>query len=100
MAKARVLKVVNDPSAIVWGRFDSEHKTIYITGEYVKKGMLNDEIAKTIINLGLSKERIFADCAEQKSIAEIKRYGLRIEPCKKARTVLYKVFNGYNNVIL
>lgn len=76
---------VNDPSAIIWGMYDKANKTIYVLGEYVKKGMLNDEIAKTLINLGLSKEKIFADCAEQKSIAEIKRYGLRIEPCKKGK---------------
>ena len=58
--------------------------TIYITGEYVKTGMLNDEIAARIIELGLSKEVITADCAEQKSIAEIKRAGVyRIRPSRK-----------------
>ena len=34
--------------------------------------MLNDEIAKTIKQLGYVKEEITADSAEQKSIQEIK----------------------------
>lgn len=53
--------------------------------EYVKKGMLNDEIAKVIKQLGYQKEVITADSAEKKSIAEIKRCGItRIKPAKKA----------------
>ena len=75
---------VNDPSALVWGYWSEAAHTIYITGEYVKTGMLNDEIAARIIELGLSKEIIIADCAEQKSIAEIRRAGIyRIKPSKK-----------------
>lgn len=75
---------VNDPSALVWGYWSEAAHTIYITGEYVKTGMLNDEIAARIIELGLSKEVITADCAEQKSIAEIKRAGVyRIRPSRK-----------------
>ena len=52
--------------------------------EYTKKGLLNDEIAKVIKQLGYAKEIIIADAAEQKSIAELKRNGiLRIRPAKK-----------------
>ena len=66
----------NDPTAIIWGRYDKANKTIYVTGEYFKKGMLNDEIAETLKSLGLSKEVITADSAEQKSIAEIRKNGI------------------------
>ena len=46
--------------------------------------MTNDEIAKVIIDLGLSKEQIVADSAEKKSIEEIKRLGCsRIKPADK-----------------
>ncbi len=77
---------VNDPSALVWGYYDEENRRIYITGEYVRKGLLNDGIAEAIKALGLSKEVIIADCAEQKSIAEIKRAGVpRIRPAEKGR---------------
>lgn len=66
----------NDPTAITWGRCDIENLKLYITGEYDKKGMTNDVIAKTITDLGFAKERIIADAAEPKSIAEIKRLGV------------------------
>lgn len=77
---------VNDPSALVWGYYDGPGRRIFITGEYVRKGLLNDGIAEAIRALGLSKEVIVADCAEQKSIAEIKRAGIqRIRPAEKGR---------------
>lgn len=66
----------NDPTAITWGYVNQEKKILYITGEYNKKGMTNDVIAETIINLGFAKERIIADAAEPKSIAELKKLGL------------------------
>lgn len=75
---------VNDPSAIVWGYYDDAERAIYVTGEYVKTGMLNDEIAATIRQIGLQKEIVVADSAEQKSIDELRRAGItRIRPSKK-----------------
>lgn len=66
----------NDPTAITWGYCDIINKKLLITGEYDKTGMTNDVIAKTLIDLGLSKERVVADSAEPKSIAELKRLGI------------------------
>lgn len=66
----------NDPTAITWGYCDVINRKLLITGEYDKTGMTNDVIAKTITDLGLSKERIVADSAEPKSIAELKRLGI------------------------
>ena len=75
---------VNDPSAIVWGYYDDSERAVYVTGEYVKTGMLNNELATTVQSLGLAKEIIIADSAEPKSIDELKRAGLhRIRPSKK-----------------
>lgn len=76
---------INDPSALVWGYIDTKKRVIYVVGEYVEQGLMNDEIARIIIDLGLKKERIYADCAERKSIDEIKRYGIRIEPTEKGK---------------
>lgn len=77
---------VNDNNALIWGYFNKDSRKIYITGEYVKKGMLNNEIAQKIKDLGLSKEKIIADSAEMKSIDEIKQYGIdRIEPTEKGK---------------
>ena len=73
----------NDPSALVWGFIDEKVKRIYVAGEYVKRGMLNDEIAKVMKDLGLQKDKTYADAAEPKSIAEIKREGINIEATEK-----------------
>lgn len=88
---------INDPSAITWGRYDKVNKTIYITGEYNRKGMTNDVIADVLVNLGLSKEIIIADSAEQKSIAEIKKAGInRIKPAVKGKD---SVINGLDKML-
>lgn len=75
---------INDPSALIHAKIDTRNKQLYIVDEYVKTGMLNDEIANVIKQLGYAKERITADSAEKKSIAEIKRKGIeRIKPAMK-----------------
>ncbi len=76
---------VNDPSAIVHGAIDMENGKIYILNEYVRKGMLNDEIAEVMIALGLAKDKCYADCAEPKSIQEIRNKGVNIEAAEKGK---------------
>lgn len=67
---------VNDPSVFIHVKADMDNMKLYILEEYVKKNMLNNEIAKVIDDLGYSKEVITADAAEKKSIEEIKRDGV------------------------
>lgn len=75
---------VNDPSAFIHIKVDEAHKTLYFMEEYVRKGLLNNQIAQAIKNMGYVKETITADAAEQKSIEEIRRDGItRIRPAKK-----------------
>lgn len=75
---------VNDPSAFIHVKVDQKNKRLYVLEEYTKKGLLNNEIARVIKQMGYSKEVITADAAEQKSIAELKRDGIeRIRPAKK-----------------
>ncbi|HHU6749848.1 TPA: PBSX family phage terminase large subunit [Staphylococcus pseudintermedius] len=77
---------VNDPSAFIHVKIDNDNKKLYVMSEYVKKGMLNNEIAQVINDLGYSKEKITADSAEQKSIMEIKTNGIdRIVPAMKGK---------------
>ncbi|HHV6092341.1 TPA: PBSX family phage terminase large subunit [Staphylococcus aureus] len=77
---------VNDPSAFIHSKIDVKNKKLYIIEEYVKQGMLNDEIANVIKKLGYSKEIITADSAEQKSIAEISNHDItRIRPAMKGK---------------
>lgn len=76
---------INDPSALVWGNIDTKNKKIYVRGEYVRKGMKNDEIAETMIDLGIHKDKSYGDCAERKSIDEIKDKGINIDPTEKGK---------------
>lgn len=76
----------NDETAFMHVKVDERKHIIYVMEEYAKRGMLNDEIAKVITDMGYSKEVITADAAEPKSIAEIKRDGIyRIRPAKKGK---------------
>lgn len=76
---------INDPSAFIHLKIDESNKTIYFVEEYVRKGMMNNEIAEVIKALGYSKEQIIADSAEQKSVAELRNHGIqRIVGAKKA----------------
>lgn len=75
---------VNDPSAFIHLKVDEGNKTIYFIEEYVKKGLLNNQISDVIKALGYSKEIITADSAEKKSIEELRRSGIhRIREAKK-----------------
>lgn len=76
----------NDETAFMHVKVDQRRKKLYVMEEYAKHGMLNSEIAKTIKEMGYSKEVITADAAEPKSIAEIKRDGIeRIKPARKGK---------------
>ena len=75
-----------DPSAFIAFLIDNEAKEIFIFEEHYQKGMLNNEIASMIEYKGYGKEEIMADCAEPKSIEEIKGYGIhRIRPARKGK---------------
>ena len=77
---------VADETALVQAFVDEENMKIYVYDEYYKTGMLNSDIASLIKYKGLAKSTIIADCAEQKSIEEIRRLGItRIRPCSKGR---------------
>lgn len=77
---------VNDPTTIICSLLDEENKIIYIYNEFYQTGLLNDEIAAQIRLMGLDKTTIIADSAEQKSIEEIKREGIkRITPARKGK---------------
>lgn len=75
---------INDPSAFMHIKLDMRNKTLYVMDEFVKKGLLNNQLAQVIKDMGYSKEVITADSAEKKSIAEMRRDGIyRIRPALK-----------------
>ena len=74
----------NDPTAFVVSFTDGE--TLYVAKEFVRTGLLNNQIATAIKELGFSKSTIIGDSAEVKSIEELRRDGLyRIYPAVKGQ---------------
>ena len=74
----------NDPTAFVVSFL--KDRTLYVAKEYVKTGLLNDQIATVIRELGFGKSTIIGDSAEVKSIEELRRAGLyRIYPATKGQ---------------
>lgn len=76
----------NDPSAFIAVIVDLRNKRLFIFDEFYKKRLLNNEIAEEIKLRGYSKDEITADCAEAKSIEEIRSYGIsRIKQSSKGK---------------
>ena len=76
----------NDPTAFFCGLIDRSAKEIYVFDEIYKNAMKNREIAEEIMRKGYRKEKITADCAEPKSIDELKDLGLyRIQNSRKGK---------------
>lgn len=84
---------VNDISAFTASLLLEEEKKIYIFREWGDTNKTNEDLAKIIASMGFSKSVIVADCAEMKSIAELKRLGIsRIKPCSKgADSILHGI---------
>ena len=79
----------NDPAAAVaLYRCD---KVLYIDELFYLKGLHNNVIAQKLNDLNMSCY-VYADSAEPKSIADIKRYGVDIYPVKKGSdSILYGI---------
>lgn len=76
----------NDPSALFCGLVDEGAKVIYVFDELYENGLTNQELYQRIEAAGYAKERIVADCAEPKSIEELRRAGcLHIQRSRKGR---------------
>ena len=75
----------NDPSALFCGYISTDNKKLYVYDEMYQTGMSNKRIFETIQSMGFAKEKITADCAEPKSIDELKGYGLRVQGAVKGK---------------
>ena len=72
-----------DPTAFVAALVDNDASRIYIFDEWYARGVTNREIAAQIYAMGYASQRIVCDNADPKSIAELRREGLRTEPSRK-----------------
>lgn len=75
-----------DPSGFIGLLVSEKHMKIYIFTEFYKHGMSNKLIAQTLIYMGYAKEVIIADCADPKSIDDLRDKGIRrIKASKKGK---------------
>ena len=93
---------VNSLSAITASLMVESEKKIYIFKTWAETNKTNADIARVITDLGFSKSVIIADCAEPKSIAEIKKLGIiKMKPCQKgADSVLHGIQKLQNYEII
>lgn len=76
----------NDPSTLFCGLFDKENKVLYVFDEMYGYGMSNEKIFNTVDAMGYRKEKIVADSASPKDIAELRQLGLtHIMPARKGK---------------
>ena len=76
----------NDPSALFCGLVDLRERVIYVFDEMYGRGMSNMMIYDRVSEMGFSKEKIIADCANPKDIAELRELGLtRIRAARKGK---------------
>lgn len=75
----------NDPAAVFIGFIDTEHKKLYVWDEVYKKGLSNKRLYEEIESMHYQKKSFTADCAEPKSIDELRGYGLRVEKSQKGK---------------
>lgn len=80
----------NDPTALWCGLVDASAKTLYVFDELYQKGMSNEAIYQKVQEMGYSKEKITADCAEPKSIDRLRDLGLRhIKGARKGKDSIH-----------
>lgn len=75
----------NDPAAVFIGFIDTEYKKLYVWDEVYKKGLSNKRLYEEIESSHYQKKSFTADCAEPKSIDELRGYGLRVEKSQKGK---------------
>lgn len=73
----------NDPTTLV-ACYKVDNRIIFDEMIY-RTGLLNSDISNLLKNYNVGNEVIYADSAEPKSIAEIRRYGFYIRPVDKGR---------------
>lgn len=90
----------SDPAAVVALFYDRSTETIYFADEIYKRGLSNEALAAEIRAHSLDhvgetrknpitgtetapEQVIYCDCAEPKSITDLRTYGLQARPCTK-----------------
>ena len=72
----------DDPTAFIRCHYDKKRKTIYVVDEFYKRSEFIDEVAGDLTRI-INHELITCDSSEPRSIADLKRHGIRAIPAKK-----------------
>ena len=72
-----------DPSTVVASLYDKKNGKIYVYNEFYKRGCQLDTLYEAIVDMRLTKTKIFMDSAEPRSIDYFKRKGINAQPCIK-----------------
>ncbi len=64
---------------------DNSEMKIYVFDEWYSRGVTNKVIARKIKEMGYGGQRVVCDCAEPKSIRELRDEGIKAEPSRKGR---------------
>lgn len=72
-----------DPTTVVVSLFDKPKKEIYIIGEFYKRGATLEEIRDGIVQLGISKQKMYCDGAEPDKVDYLRRNGFNAVSAKK-----------------
>lgn len=70
-------------NAVVRMAVDDKEKVLYVYWEYYKNRMTDDKTADELLELGLDKEQIIADCEDPKAIQYYRQRGFHIRGCHK-----------------
>ena len=85
-----------DQTALFCGVVDAAERRLYVFDELYERALTNRAIAERVQRLGYAKEAIIADCAEPKSITELREFGLtRTRASKKGAD---SILNGVQRI--
>ena len=73
-----------DPACFIRMAYDRKHETLYFLDEIYKRGISNAALAREITERKYNEWEVICDCAEPKSIADLRDNGLHARSCHKA----------------
>jgi phage terminase large subunit len=74
-----------DPSAICDSFYDRQNKIIYVFNEFYKSGCQLSELATAIKDMNLTKNKLWIDAAEPRTIAYFRSEGINATACIKGK---------------
>lgn len=74
-----------DPSAIIDSLYDRENKTIYVFNEFYKSGCQLDELIQAINDMNLTKNKLWVDNAEPRTVAYFRSKSVNAEGAPKGK---------------